>query len=166
LLWYGLWFGRCAGFWFERGGRKRFVGEHANDEDGVAGADFVAVGESGFFDARSIEEGAVAALQVEKAAAFFTVFDGEVEAGHELVAGKGAIGFVRAANTERLARDQANLGACVRIGASFEEDLHSLSCTNSHAYASGQGRMQLARFPIVSLRASPHLHRKLRELPN
>jgi hypothetical protein len=26
--------------------------------------------------------------------------------------------------------------------------------------------MQLARFPIVSLRASPHLHRKLRELPN
>ena len=103
MLWYGLWFGRCAGFWFERGGRKRFVGEHANDEDGVAGADFVAVGESGFFDARSIEEGAVAALQVEKAAAFFTVFDGEVEAGHELVVGKDVIGFVGAADAESFA---------------------------------------------------------------
>jgi len=102
LLWYGLWFGRCAGFWFERGGRKRFVGEHANDEDGVARANFVAVGEKGFFDACAIEESAVAALQVEEAAAFFTVFDGEVKAGHEFVVGKELIGFLRAADAEGL----------------------------------------------------------------
>ena len=90
-------------FWFPRCGRKRFVGDHADDEDGVVSADFVAVSESGFFHAGAVEESAVAALQVEEAAAFFTVLNGEVEAGHEFVVGKRMVGFGVAADAERLA---------------------------------------------------------------
>lgn len=88
-------------FWFRRCGGKRFVGEHADDEDSVSGADFVAVGESGFFHACTVEESAVAALQVEEATAFFTVIDGEVEAGHELVVGKGVISLGVASDAKR-----------------------------------------------------------------
>jgi hypothetical protein len=90
-------------FWFGRYSGKRFVSENSNDEDGVACADFVAVGESGFFDACAVEESAVAALQVEDAAAFFAVIDGEVEARHEFVVGERVIGFGIATDAERLA---------------------------------------------------------------
>jgi len=98
-----FWFGCGAGFWFERGGRKRFVGEHANDEDGFAGADFVAIREQGFCHSCAVEECAVAALQVEESAAFFAAFDGEVKAGHEFVVGEGVIGFGMATDAESLA---------------------------------------------------------------
>lgn len=86
-----------------RRGGERFVRENADHEDGVACADFVAVGESGFFYAGAIQECAVAAVEVEEAAALFTVLDSEVEAGHELVVGKDVIGFVGAADAESFA---------------------------------------------------------------
>ena len=105
-------------------------------------------------------------LRSRKRQPFSRNLDSEVETRHLFVVGKGVVGFRGAADTERFARDQANLGAFVRIGASLEKDLHLLSNTNSHACATGQGRMQLARFPTAFLRASPHLDQKHCELPN
>jgi hypothetical protein len=43
-------------------------------------------------------------LQVEEAASFFGVIDGEVEAGHEFVVGEGVVGFGVAAKAERLTK--------------------------------------------------------------
>ena len=80
---------------------ERIVGEHVDNEHGVAGTNFVAVGEEGFFHTSAVKESAVAALQVEDAAALFAVIDGEVKAGHELVVGKGMIGFGIAAEAQR-----------------------------------------------------------------
>jgi hypothetical protein len=96
-FWFGFWPKLQVGL---RGGRL-FAVEHANDEDGIACADFVAVGEKCFFDAGAIQESAIAALQVEDAATFFTVVDGKVEAGHEFVVGEGVIGFGVATEAER-----------------------------------------------------------------
>lgn len=79
------------------------VREDSNDEDGVAGADFVAVGESGFFYAGAVEESAVAAFEIDEAAAFFTVFDGEVKTGHLLIVGNGVIGLGVATDADKLA---------------------------------------------------------------
>jgi hypothetical protein len=107
-----------------RGCKKGFVGKNANDEDGVAGADFVAVGEEGFVDPRAVQESAIAALQVEDAAALFAVIDGEVEAGHELVVRESMIGFGVAAEAERHAvgyRDFVSRGG---TGADFKKDSH------------------------------------------
>jgi hypothetical protein len=78
---------------------KRILTQHANNEDGVAGADLVAVCESGFSYACTVQECAVAAVQVDEATAFFGVLDGKVQSGHELVVGEGVIGFVRAPDT-------------------------------------------------------------------
>jgi len=86
--WLRFWSECWQGFWFRRLSEKGFVGDHPKDKDGVARADFVPVGESGFFDARAVEESAVAALQVQDAAAFFAVVDGEVKADIDLSSGK------------------------------------------------------------------------------
>ena len=85
-------------------GGKRIVAQHTNDKNGVAGADFIAIGESGFFYASVVEEGAIATVEVDEPAAFFSLLDGEVEARHEFVVGEGVIGFVGSANAERPAR--------------------------------------------------------------
>src|ERR1700693_4629649 len=98
--WQEFWF---RGLWLRRFSKKGFVREHLNDEDGVARADFVAGGGWGFFYARAVGKSSIAALQVEDAAAFFAVFDGEVEAGHEFIVGEGVVGFGGAADAERLA---------------------------------------------------------------
>ena len=82
-------------------GGKHLVAQHANDKNGVAGADFIAVRESGFFYASAVEEGAIATVHVDEAAAFFSLLDGEVEARHEFVVGEGVVGFAGAANAER-----------------------------------------------------------------
>lgn len=138
LFWCRLWFGSCAGFWFERWDRKRFVGEHANDEDGVASADFVAVGESGFFNASSIEEGAIATVEIDEAAAFFTVLDGKMEAGHELVVGKGVIGFVSAADAKRTPQLEQQPGTFQAAGLDCESSLHVLGARDSLMKLIGQ----------------------------
>ena len=127
-LWNGLWCGCRLRFGLAlRVGRRcenGFIGKDANDEDGVAGADFVAVGEEGFVDPRAVQESAIAALQVEDAAALFAVIDGEVEAGHELVVRESMIGFGVAAEAERHAvgyRDFVSRGG---TGADFKKDSH------------------------------------------
>jgi len=110
----------------DAGGRlgKRILTQHANNEDGVAGTDFVAVCESGFFDARAIEERAVAAVKVEKAAAFFGMLDCEVQSGHEFVVGESVIRLRGAADAERTAGDEREFGARVGAGAEFQNGFH------------------------------------------
>ena len=103
---------------------ERIVAKHVNDEDGVAGADFVAVGEERFFHVCAIEESAVAALQVEDAAAFFAVVDGEVETGHKLVVGKSLVGFGIAADAERRARLESKLSPREGTRPNFEKNSH------------------------------------------
>jgi len=56
-------------------GGKHLVAQHANDKNGVAGADFIAIGEGGFLYASAIEEGAIATVEVEEAAAFFSLLE-------------------------------------------------------------------------------------------
>jgi hypothetical protein len=80
-----------------------FFSEDADDEDSAASADFVTVDESGFFDARAVEESAVAAFEIEEAAAFFAAVDGEVEAGHSFVVGNAMVGLGMATDAEKLA---------------------------------------------------------------
>src|ERR1700720_3215675 len=98
----------------------RFFGEDVDDEDGAAGPDFVTVDESGFFDARAVEEGAVAALQIEEPTAFFTMIDGEVQAGHTFVVGNALIGLRMATDAEKLAGLERDFGARVGAGTDFE----------------------------------------------
>ena len=86
--------------------RKRSAGvlrNDAKDEDGIAGADFVAVGESGFLDAGAVEESAISAVEIADAATFGVAFESAVDAGHARIVGKGVFGFVGAANAQGLA---------------------------------------------------------------
>jgi hypothetical protein len=105
-------------------GRNRIVAQHAHQENGGAGADLVAVGESGFLDASAVEKSAVARVEVEEAAALVGEFDGKVQAGHLFVIGKDVIGFLGAANAQRLAGNQRYLTANARTRANFENYLH------------------------------------------
>jgi hypothetical protein len=84
-------------------GSGSIFGDDAKNEDGTSGADFVAVGESGFLDAGAVEEGAVAAVEIADAAAFGVAFEGAVDAGHARVVGKGAFDFCVAADAQGLA---------------------------------------------------------------
>jgi hypothetical protein len=83
-------------------GGKHIVAQNANDKDGCTGADFVAVDESGFHDASAVEESAIAAVEIEEAAAFLAEIDGEVETGHSFVVSEGAVGFRVASNAQGL----------------------------------------------------------------
>jgi hypothetical protein len=79
------------------------LGNDAKDDDGIASADFVPVGESGFLDAGAVEESAVAAVEVANAAAAGVAFESAVDAGHARVVGKSVFGFVGAADAQGLA---------------------------------------------------------------
>jgi hypothetical protein len=125
---------------------KRILTQHANNEDGVAGADFVAVCESGFLYASAVQEGAVATVKVEEAAALFSLLDGEVEAGHEFVVGEGVIGFVCAADAKRLSGCQVHLLSCEGTGTTFQDEFHRLG--GVHAWAGMPGRRLLADIEI------------------
>jgi hypothetical protein len=97
----------------------------AKDDDGIACADFVAVGESGFFYAGAVEEGAVAAVEIADAAAAGVAFKGAVDAGHTRVVGKSVFGFGGAADAQGLAQRQGP--SCTLRGARvyFQKELHS-----------------------------------------
>jgi len=77
--------------------------KNAKDEDGITCADFVTVGERGFFYASAVEEGAVAAVEIVDAAAAGVAFESAVDAGHARVVGKGVFGFGVAADAQGLA---------------------------------------------------------------
>jgi hypothetical protein len=96
--------GLCVKSWIGLLGGKHIVAQHADDKGSSAGAYFVAVGKSGFLDARAIEESAVATVEIKEATAFWTEIDGEVEAGHSFVVGDGVVSFRVAADTQMLAR--------------------------------------------------------------
>jgi hypothetical protein len=85
-------------------GGEHIVAQDADDENGGSGADFVAVGERGFLNARAIEESAVATVEIKETTAFLAEIDGEVEAGHGFVVGEGVVSFRVAADTQMLAR--------------------------------------------------------------
>jgi hypothetical protein len=77
--------------------RQLVVRNDADHENGLAGFNFVTVGESGFFSARAVQKCAVAASLIDDAAALFIAFDSEVRAGHLIVVGNGKLGPVRCA---------------------------------------------------------------------
>jgi hypothetical protein len=121
---------------------KHILTQHANNEDGVAGADLVAVCEGGLFYASAIKESAVAAVEIEKAATFFSVLDGEVQAGHELVVGEGVIRLSGAADSNRLSGCQLHLLSCEGTGTTFQDEFHRLG--GVHAWAGMPGRRLMA----------------------
>jgi hypothetical protein len=89
--------------WLWSRGSGSIFGDDAKNEGGTSGADFVAVGESGFLDAGAVEESAVAAVEIADATAFGVAFEGAVNAGHARVIRKGVFGFGVAADTQGLA---------------------------------------------------------------
>jgi len=89
--------------WAGGGCGKLVVRNNADDENGLAGFDFVAGGEHRLFDLRAVELGTIGAAFVDDAAAVGTAFDGEVNAGHVIVVGNGELGAIGgAANEEGL----------------------------------------------------------------
>jgi len=89
------------------------VRNDADDEDGLAGFDFVAGCEHGILNLCAIEMGAVGASFVDDAATIGAAFDGEVHAGHVIVVGNGELGAVGSApNQKRLACQKRDLSPC------------------------------------------------------
>jgi len=87
-----------------RGERNsRLLRNDAKDDDGIACADFVAVGERGFLNAGAVEESAVAAVEIADAATAGVAFESAVNAGHARVVGEGVFGFGVAADAQGLA---------------------------------------------------------------
>jgi len=86
-----------------RSWRERFLRNNAKDEDSITCADFVAVGESGFFYAGTVEESAIAAVEIAEVTAPGVAFEDAVDTGHSRVIGEGVFGFGVAADTQGLA---------------------------------------------------------------
>ena len=94
---------RNGGFLLRRSLNERFLGKDAKDEDGTTCADFVAVGEGGFFYAGAVEESAIAAVEIADAATAGIACESTVDTGHARVVGEGVFGFVGAADAQGLA---------------------------------------------------------------
>jgi len=109
------------------------VGNDADEENGLAGFDFVAAGEHGLLNLCAIQMGAVGAFLVDDAAAVGTALDGEVNAGHVVVVWDGEMGAVGGAADEHgLASRNAELLACKRPGFDFKNYAHMSTLSKSN----------------------------------
>ncbi len=76
-------------------GGQLTVRDNADDENGLAGLDFVAGSEHGLLNLCAIQMSAVGASFVDDAATVGTTLDGKVHAGHVIVVRNGELGAIR-----------------------------------------------------------------------
>jgi len=108
-------------------GGQLIVRNYANDENGLAGFDFVARGEHGLVNLCAIQLGAIGAFSIDDAAAVGTALDGEVDAGHVIVMGNGKLRAVWCApDQKRLASSERDLPTREGSHSDFENDRHSV----------------------------------------